>query len=101
MKAFLCSSLVLLSLVFIPSLADAGQPPTAGLAYELFTVQQGSSKTLLVSGMTRIALEDPDIAEVEVTGEDSLRIDGRKIGETKLIVWTSGWRRGYRIVVEK
>lgn len=101
MKAFLRRALVLLPLVLIPLLADAGPPPTAGLAYEPFTVRQGTAKTLLVPGMTRIALEDPDIADVEVTGEDSLRIDGLKIGETKLIVWTSGWRRGYRIVVEK
>ena len=101
MKAFLRRALVLLSLVFIPSLADAGPSPTAGLAYELFTVQQGSSKTLLVPGMTRIALGDPDIAEVEVTAGDAIRIDGLKVGETTLIVWTSGWRRGYRIVVEK
>ncbi len=101
MKAFLRCALVSLSLVLVPSLADAGQPPTSGLAYELFTVQQGSSKTLVVSGITRVALEDPDIADVEVTGDDSLRIDGRKIGETKLIIWTAGWRRGYRFVVEK
>lgn len=101
MKTFLRVLLVALSLVAIPSLSEAGPAPTAGMGEERFPVQLGSSKTLVVSGMTRIALEDPDIADVEVIGGDAIRIDGRKIGETKLIVWTAGSRKAYRIVVQK
>ena len=101
MKAFLRGALVALSLVSIPSLADPAQAPAPAAAEEVLTVQAGGSKTLQVPGLTRVALGDPDIADVEVSGGNALRIDGRKAGETKLIIWTTSARKAYRIVVQK
>ncbi|HEX8706098.1 MAG TPA: pilus assembly protein N-terminal domain-containing protein [Myxococcaceae bacterium] len=102
MKALIRGTLVALTLVAIPTLADPAQAPAAAPAAnaeEVLTLQAGTLKTLTVPGITRIALGDPDIADVELTGGDALRIDGRKAGETKLLIWTGSVRKAYRIVV--
>lgn len=58
-------------------------------------------KELEIVGVTRIALGDPDIADVELQGAHVLQLKGVKAGETKLLVWTVGEKRkAYRIVVQ-
>ena len=102
MKAFIRCTLVALTLQAVPALADPAQKPApAASADEVLTVQAGGKKTLTVPGVTRLALGDPDIADVELIGDNTVRIDGRKAGETKLIIWTASKRKAYRIVVQK
>jgi len=101
MKPFIRGTLVALSLLSVPSLAEPAQAPAPAAAEELLTIQPGSSRSLRVPGVTRVALGDPDIADVELTGDNTLRIDGRKAGETKLLIWTGSVRKAYRIVVQK
>ena len=102
MKPFIRGTLVVLTLLAIPALADPAQAPApAATAEEVLTLKAGSKKTLTVPGVTRIALGDPDIADIELIGDNSLRIDGRKAGETNLLIWTGSAKKAYRIVVQK
>jgi len=100
MKRFARGTLVALALCSVPALADPPRKPTPQAAEETITVRAGNSKSLEAPGVTRVALGDPEIADVEVTGDKLLRIDGRKAGETKLLVWMGEKRKAYRIVVQ-
>lgn len=100
MNPFIRSTLVVLSLLSVPAFASPPAVPAPAAAEEILTVKAGNARTLQAPGVTRVALGDPDIADVEVTGDDVLRIDGRKAGETQLIVWTPKGRKAYRIVVQ-
>lgn len=102
MKHFVRSTLVVLSLLSVPALSEpSAKAPAAKGSEELITVRAGNAKTLKAPGMTRLALGDPDIADASIAGDDIVRIQGIKAGETKLLVWTGKTRKAYRIVVEK
>jgi pilus assembly protein CpaC len=103
MKRLVRSTLAVLSLLSVPSLAEEPKKPApaAAAAGELITVRAGTSKTLTVPNLTRIALGEPEIADVKVLGDNAIRIDGLKAGQTALILWTGNTRKPYRIVVEK
>ncbi|MDY7226489.1 pilus assembly protein N-terminal domain-containing protein [Hyalangium rubrum] len=101
MRHFVRGTLVVLSLLSVPAFAE---PPAKGGPVKVddtITVRAGNAKALKVPGVTRVALGDPDVGDVEVTGDDVLRIEGRKAGETTLIVWTDETRTVYRVVVQK
>jgi pilus assembly protein CpaC len=100
MKALIRGCLVALTLLSVPGLAEPAGKPKQEASEEVLTVKAGNSKPLSVPGVTRVALGDPDIADVKLTGDDVLRIDGRKAGETNLLVWTKEGRKAYRIVVQ-
>jgi len=102
MQAFIRGTLVVLTLLAIPALADPAQKPAPAAATdEVLTLKAGSQKKLTVLGITRVALGDPDIADVDLIGDSTVRIDGKKAGETKLLIWTGEVRKAYRIVVQK
>ncbi|RYZ35869.1 MAG: hypothetical protein EOO71_33900 [Myxococcaceae bacterium] len=72
----------------------------APAADETLTVKKGAKRTLTVPGLSRVALGDPSIADVETTGADGVRISGLAVGKTTLIVWdNAGKRRTYLIDV--
>jgi Flp pilus assembly secretin CpaC len=102
MKHFVRSTLVTLTLFSVPTFASPTNKPTpeAEASEEKISVRAGNSKTLNAPGVTRLALGDPEIADVKVTGGDFIRIDGLKAGETMLLVWTGKARKAYRIVVQ-
>jgi pilus assembly protein CpaC len=104
MKPFIRSTLVALSLLSAPGFASptkAPAPPAAPEAVEeTLTVKAGNVKPLSAPGLTRLALGDPEIADVDITGNDVIRVKGLKAGETKLFVWTGEARKAYRIVVQ-
>jgi pilus assembly protein CpaC len=100
MKHLARCALMALSLCAVPAFADPTQKPAPQAAEETITVRAGNAKSLDVPGVTRLALGDPEIADVELTGENVLRIEGLKAGETKLLVWTGEKRRAYRVVVQ-
>ncbi len=102
MKRFFRGTLVVLSLLSVPSLAEEPtKPAPAAAAEELITMRAGTSKTLTVQNLTRLALGDPEIADVKVLGDNAIRIDGLKAGQTVLLLWTGNTRKPYRVVVEK
>jgi Flp pilus assembly secretin CpaC len=93
-------ALVALSLCSIPTLADPSQKPAPQAEGELLSLRAGSTQALEIVGVTRIALGDPDIADVELQGDHVIQIKGVKAGETRLLVWTGEKRKAYRIVVQ-
>jgi Flp pilus assembly secretin CpaC len=64
-------------------------------------VKQGETKVLSVPNVTRVAVGDPAIADIEVGGAGSLRVKARGVGETTLLVWTPEGRQEYSVRVEK
>ena len=84
--------------------AARGAPAkTAGAAAapsQTVTLKRGDTHEVRVKGVSRVALGDPQVADVSVSESDVLRIEARKAGETTLLIWTGpDVRREYRIVV--
>jgi pilus assembly protein CpaC len=100
MKHFVRSTLVALTLFSVPVFASSSDKPAPAASEEKISVRAGNSKTLSAPGVTRLALGDPEIADVKMAGGDVIRIDGLKAGETMLIVWVGKARKSYRIVVD-
>ena len=98
-------ALVALALVGAPALAEESKPaPSSGVSAtteETVVVKKGSHHELRTPGMTRVAIDDPEIADIKALGKGVLRITGKQAGETVLLVWagSENKRSGYRIVV--
>lgn len=62
----------------------------------------GTQKVITVPGIQRVAVGDPNIADVRTIGNNQLLIIGSSEGKTTLLVWkTSGQRISYLISVRK
>ena len=63
----------------------------------------GQQKTLTVRNVQRVAIGDPEVADVkQVGGGDELLLTGVGEGRTSLLVWVRGERRiSYSVVVRK
>ncbi|MFP2962556.1 pilus assembly protein N-terminal domain-containing protein [Myxococcus sp. 1LA] len=100
-------ALVALALAGTPALAEQTKPapaPASGapaVTEETVVVKKGAKHELKIPGMVRIAIDDPEIADIEAAGKGVLRITGKQAGETALLVWVGpeNKRSGYRIVV--
>ncbi|MFP2906135.1 pilus assembly protein N-terminal domain-containing protein [Pyxidicoccus sp. 3LFB2] len=68
---------------------------------ETLTLKKGDTREVQVKGMTRVAMGDPQVADISVGGKDRVRVTASTAGETTLLVWSGGEqaRRVYRIVV--
>src|SRR6478735_6833110 len=53
-------------------------------------VSPGRQEVLRVPGVTKVALGNPAIADVRVTGSGELLVSGRQRGSTSLLLWTKG-----------
>ncbi|WP_257461850.1 pilus assembly protein N-terminal domain-containing protein [Archangium lipolyticum] len=70
---------------------------------DTFVLRKGEGRTLEVKNLVRVAIGDPEVAEVTFEGSDDMiiRLTGSKKGETTLLVWTKdGARKAYRIVTQ-
>lgn len=78
----------------------AGQPAPE----ETLTLKPGGKKDLSAMDVIRVAVGDPEVADIAVDskGEETvLHINGKKPGETTLLVWTNdGKRKAYKLVVQ-
>lgn len=62
----------------------------------------GTQRVINVPGTTRIALGDPNVAEVKVIGNNQILLQGQAEGKTTLLVWkSSGQRVSYLVTVRK
>lgn len=62
----------------------------------------GTQKVITVPGIQRVAVGDPNVADVRTIGNNQLLIIGSAEGKTTLLVWkTSGQRISYLISVRK
>jgi serine/threonine-protein kinase len=68
---------------------------------ETLTLKKDEVRTLEVKELIRIAVGDPEVADISVSDTGGVRIQGRKQGETTLLVWTKdGSRKAYRLVIQ-
>ena len=68
---------------------------------DTLTIKRGETKVFMFSDISRVAVGDPEIADVEVEGANKLRIKGGTTGKTTLLVWTTDKaRRSYLIDVK-
>jgi Flp pilus assembly secretin CpaC len=80
-----------------PDKAQAQKPAPE----ETLTLKKDEVRTLVVKEFTRLAVGDPQVADISVSGTDGVRIQGRKQGETTLLVWTKdGTRKAYKLVIQ-
>ncbi|WP_426756167.1 pilus assembly protein N-terminal domain-containing protein [Myxococcus sp. Y35] len=97
-------ALVALTLVGTPVLAEEAKPAPAAKSQgdTTLTLKKGAHQTLNVPGLVRIALGDPDVADVRAEGKGVVKVTGKKAGETKLITWAGpeNTLQAYNIVVQ-
>ena len=88
----------------LPAFAQQPVPPGPAPArpqYERVVVSAGRSTVVPTDfAVTRIAVTNPEIADAVVVEPREILVDGKKSGTVSLIVWGSGTRRQYDIVVE-
>ncbi len=77
MKRMIWASALCLSLL--------GQP---ALAQPVIELEVSKSTSLMLPGITQVSVTDPAIADVQVTRERDLLINGKRPGTTTLVVWT-------------
>jgi pilus assembly protein CpaC len=81
------------------------QPAAAGAAADAFPKVQLIAGRSTVLGtdfdVTRIAVTNPEVADAVVVQPREILIDGKKPGTVSLIVWGSGTRGQYNVVVEQ
>jgi pilus assembly protein CpaC len=62
----------------------------------------GTQKVLSITGIQRIAIGDPSVADVKALGSNQLLVIGSGEGRTTLLVWkTNGQRLSYIVTVSK
>lgn len=85
------SSLVMMGLLAFAAPTFADEP--------VLSVGVSRSIVMSASGITSVAVADPGIADVVLTGNEML-ILGKKVGATSFHVWKNGIRESYMIVVD-
>src|SRR5438874_5854638 len=92
------SSLAAAAMCALASLATGAQSDGATL-----TLGVGQQKTLTLRNVQRVAIGDPEVADVkQVGGGNELLLTGVGEGRTSLLVWVRGERRiSYSVVVRK
>ncbi|WP_164010766.1 pilus assembly protein N-terminal domain-containing protein [Pyxidicoccus trucidator] len=70
---------------------------------ETVTLKKGATRDVHVKGLMRVAVGDPKVADISVSGTDVVRVTASKVGETTLLVWSGDGkeRRAYRITVKE
>jgi pilus assembly protein CpaC len=73
--------------------------PASAVAPTPVIVARGGEKVLTVAALSRVAIGDPAVADVSVSGTDTLVIKGVSSGQTTLLVWAGKNRLEYAITV--
>ena len=73
----------------------AAPPPGAGT----IVVSVGEKTLVWIPGLRRVAIGDPEVADVELAGKGVLQVSGVARGETSLIVWAGDESRNWRVSV--
>ncbi|HZI10536.1 MAG TPA: pilus assembly protein N-terminal domain-containing protein [Myxococcus sp.] len=89
--------------VYTVEVSEQGKPSPAAPAEETVTLKKGGTHELKLKDLSRVAVGDPEVADIQVSGKDALRITGQKAGETTLLVWTGDKQelRAYHVVVRE
>ncbi len=79
----------------------AGGNDAADLA-SVLEVPSGSSRVVTVPGIAKVAIGDPQIADVKAISTSQVLVNGRQDGRTTLMIWKdNGQRVTYTVVVRK
>lgn len=78
---------------------DASRPEAEPTATRRVGVEEGGQRVLQASGVTRISVGDPSVADVKLVDGDELLITGVKAGRTTLILWYGELRETHFIEV--
>ncbi len=81
----------------VPGVAQSVSTEAASVA--VISVPTGESTTLAVTGVTRLAIGDGQIAGVVMAGSGQLLVNGKSHGHTTLFVWQGVSRKTYLINV--
>jgi pilus assembly protein CpaC len=66
----------------------------------LMTIKAGLQDTLSLPGtVTRLSIGDPSTADVTLTDSRNLLVQGKKAGETSLLIWTQCGKQPARIII--
>ena len=71
---------------------DKAAPPVPQAAPkegDTLKLKRGETKAFLFPGVTRVAVGDPEIADIEVAQSGTLVVKGGEQGKTTLLVWTA------------
>src|SRR5215217_2056402 len=73
---------------------------TSAAAEERIELKAGEQRVLDLQDLTRVALGDPETADVKTLGKGKLEVTGKAAGTTTLLVWKrNGERLAYSVVV--
>ncbi len=92
-KALLAGLVLCLFIVVSPLGVLAAETPSK------MSVGAGQSRTVVIYGMQRAAIANPDVADVVVVSSSELILVGKHTGTTTLIVWSSMGKQTYLIEV--
>jgi pilus assembly protein CpaC len=88
------------ALLFTPA-GFAGSPaPTSAQAEPGIVLRVGGKKLLDLTGVERVAVGNPEVADVKVDGA-SLEVTARAAGSTQILVWRDGKKVTYEVTVAK
>lgn len=87
----ICAGLLVSAGILLAAPAvHAAQPLSVGL---------NESRYMEVYGLNRVAVGNPEIADVQLISGNELLLIGKKAGSTSLLVWGSGGRQEYMVTV--
>lgn len=82
-------------------LVTAAMIGTAGhvFAADILNVSVNGSRYMEDSGITRLAVGNPDIADIRLLSNNDYLVVGKKAGSTSLLVWSNHGRQEYNVYV--
>jgi pilus assembly protein CpaC len=92
-------TLSVLALVALPLTAVAAAGPDAGQAQPPLTLEVGASKVLDLGEVDRVAVGDPQVADIRPVASGQLLVVGVAAGTTTLRVWNKKQLRTWQITV--
>ncbi|MCX7970187.1 MAG: pilus assembly protein N-terminal domain-containing protein [Negativicutes bacterium] len=90
----------LLVLLLVPAgLATAALPPVTDTAGDQLTVNLSQSVVVSFPGLKRVAVADPEVADVVAVGSAEVLVVGKQVGQTTIYLWGDQGRTGYLVSV--
>lgn len=82
-------------------LVTAAMIGAAGNAFaaDILNVSVNGSRYMEDSGITRLAVGNPDIADIRLLSNNDYLVVGKKAGSTSLLVWSNNGRQEYNVYV--
>lgn len=68
-------------------------------AADILNVSVNGSRYMEDSGITRLAVGNPDIADIRLLSNNDYLVVGKKAGSTSLLVWSNNGRQEYNVYV--